>query len=297
MKFAILIPVHNHLDYTKETLKDLTVHLQDIKDADFSVIVIDDGSVDGTAQWIRDNYPEVILLEGDGNLWWSGAINVGAIHAIGQRSVDYIVLWNNDIKTAPDYFKELVRIISRMEDPVVIGSKVFVEGDSNMVWSAGGYFNPRSGRIGMYGYFQPDSPEFKQEREVDLLTGMGTVVPREVIESIGYWDSKRFPQYFGDTDFTYRAKLSGFQVKVFPSLKIYNHVENSGMEHQGNFSTLLRMMRDIRSKTNWSKNFLFYKRYAESPFAYGPLIWFYTKLFGGFIKWKLLKPMRYKKTE
>ncbi len=181
-----------------------------------------------------------------------------------------------------------MRILSGPEKTGIIGSKIYVAGSPDIVWSAGGYFNIRTGKGYMYGYFEPDSEELNQIRKVDWLTGMGTVVPRKVVEKIGYWDSENFPQYHGDSDFTFRAKLEGFDVKIYPSLKLYNHVESSGIEHQGSLKSVYRLLTDIRSKSNLSKNLLFYRKYVKSPLAYLPLIWFYIKIFGGFIKWKLL---------
>lgn len=288
MDFAIILPVFNHLDFTRVTLEALSLHLSGIEGARFHLIVVDDGSTDGTSDWVKQHYPEVILLSGDGNLWWSGAINTGAKFAIETMEVDYLILWNNDIQVDDHYFQEVVAITANLSEPTVIGSKIYVADQQEMVWSAGGYFNPRSGKNDMYGYFENDSDELKKVRNVDWLTGMGTIIPRTVVAKIGYWDNLNFPQYHGDTDFTYRAKLAGFPVKVYPSLKLYNHIEHSGIEHQGNLRSLLKLITDIRSKSNLRKNLIFYRKYVRSPFAYLPLIWFYVKIFGGFFKWKLL---------
>ena len=130
---------------------------------------------------------------------------------------------------------------------------------------------------------------------MDWLTGMGTVIPREVVDRIGYWDNENFPQYYGDSDFTYRAKLEGFGIRIHPSLKIYNQIENSGIEHQGSIKNLMRLITDIRSKSNLRKNLTFYRKYAKSPWAYLPLFWLYMKILGGFIKWKIMNLMGIRK--
>ncbi len=288
MDFAILLPVYNHLEYTKKSLGQLSLRLGDIDDTKFHIVLIDDGSTDGTSDWVGTHFPDVIILKGDGNLWWSGAVNLGAVYALETLQVDYLILWNNDITFDDNYFSELVTLTSGIHEPIILGPKIYIEGQSGLVWSAGGYFNRRSGKIDMYGYFKEDSDELKQVRDVDWFTGMGTIIPKQVISKIGYWDNVNFPQYHGDTDLTYRAKLGGFQLKVFPSLIIYNHIENSGIEHQGSFKNLIKLITDIRSKSNLRKNLIFYKKYVKSPLAYLPLMWFYIKIFGGFLKWKLL---------
>jgi GT2 family glycosyltransferase len=295
MEFAVLLPVYNHLDYTQLTLRELSIHLAEQPDASFHIVLIDDGSTDGTSQWVKSNYPDVTILSGDGNLWWSGAINMGARHAIESMHVDYLILWNNDIQIDTNYFSNLVKIVSELDDPTVIGSKVYVAEQKDMVWSMGGYFHPRSGKYDMYGFFKKDSEEYSSVCEADWLTGMGTIVPKEVVERIGYWDDVNFPQYHGDGDFTYRAKLAGYKILVYPSLKMYNHVGNSGVTHEGSFKKLIRLLTDIRSKTNLKKNLKFYRLYAKSPRAYLPLVWLYIQIFGGFFKWKLLNFIGFKK--
>ena len=108
-KIAVLIPVYNHLEYTKtcvKTLKDLMTEYV-FTGIRLTVVVIDDGSTDGTGEWLGKNYPGVIVLRGDGDLWWSGAVNLGARYAIETLHSDYLLLWNNDIIAAQRYFKEL----------------------------------------------------------------------------------------------------------------------------------------------------------------------------------------------
>ena len=90
-KVFIIIPVHNRREITLACLGKLreTGVL-----ANFQVVVVDDGSTDGTAVGIEHNYPEVKILYGDGNLWWAGAIAVGMQYALDQKA-EYI-FWLND---------------------------------------------------------------------------------------------------------------------------------------------------------------------------------------------------------
>jgi GT2 family glycosyltransferase len=284
---VVLIPVHNHIEYTRKCLHYLREHLPSDSAVAYSIVVIDDGSTDGTAAWIKNNFPEVDLLYGDGNLWWSGGINVGAAYAINELNADYLILWNNDIIAADDYFEKLSQILKNGREKV-FGSKIYVAGEQHLVWSMGGMFNPYNGRRYMLGYFKSDIIEYQKITESDWLTGMGTVVHKSVIDKIGYWDDTNFPQYHGDSDFTYRAKINGFKIKVFPELKIWNDVKNTGLKHGDSLRNLMKIMVDTRSNYNLKKNLLFYRKYAKSIWAYNEIIRAYYKLVGGFIKWKFL---------
>jgi GT2 family glycosyltransferase len=293
---AILVPVYNHLEYTKQTLKELSIRLQNV-DYKIHIVLIDDGSTDGTSKWVEDNFPDIIILKGDGNLWWSGAINMGAKYAITELRADYLLLFNNDVQIDDNYFPVLFKILAEDNSTTLIGSKIYVSEQPDLLWSMGGYFNPKTGRYGMFGYYEKDSEKYNRLTEVDWLTGMGTLIPGKVIESIGYWDNINFPQYHGDSDYTYRAKLNGFKVIVHPSLKMYNSVKNSGIEHEGSIKQLIRLLTDVRSKCNLKKNLKFYHLYASSLRAYLPLIWLYFQIVGGFFKWKILKFFNFRKSK
>ena len=286
---SIIIPVFNGINFTKACLKSIytLISTSELSDNDFNVIVIDDGSKDGTAQWIRDNYPSVCLIYGDGNLWWSGGINKGVIYAIKDLNSDYILWWNNDIKPADDFFIQVAKLIKENNNHVIIGSKVLsLNGD--LIWGMGGNFNPRNGSRYMYGEQQRDSLTFRKPLEVDWLPGMGTIIHRDVFDKIGLVDEKNFPQYHGDSDFTYRAKKAGFKLIAFPELVIYNDTTNTGLIHQGSFSNLYKSLTDIKSNFNIKKDIKFFRKHASSSLAYLFLIKKYFRYIGGFFKWKIL---------
>lgn len=288
-KLAIIIPVFNGLNYTKKCITYLKSLLDDKKiGLMISLVVIDDGSTDGTSEWLKKEHPEVQIVKGDGTLWWSGGINKGVNFAIETLSADYILWWNNDITPEKNYFIRLSGKLKNLDDNVILGSKVYCEGNSDIVWSMGGRFNSRTGKRHMYGYMQKDGEQFNKVTEADWLPGMGTIISTRAVAKIGMLDEKNFPQYHGDSDYTLRAKNMGYKILVDPELKIWNDIENSGLLHGKTFKGLISSFSSVKSKYNLRKDLLFFKRFAKSPVAYFFLFREYFKYVAGFLKWKFL---------
>lgn len=288
LKLSIVLAIFNGLEFTKNCLKLLKATTENVSgDIQFSIIVVDDGSFDNSAEWIRNNYPEVQLLNGNGNLWWSGGINMAVNHAIEKLNSDYIVWWNNDITPDENYFQNLGKLLKDNDTNTIIGSKTYYAHQKDMIWSMGGLFDPKTGFKDMVGTKMIDNENFQEPIEVDWLPGMGTVTHRSVYNKIGMLDERNFPQYHGDSDFTFKAKQNGFKIVVYPTLKIYNDISHSGLKHNESFSGLLKSMFTIKSNYNIKKDFLFYKKYAGSYKAYSVLIGKYGRYIGGFFKWKI----------
>jgi len=291
MKLSILVPVYNNLSYTKNCLHNLNEFC--VKNSAFhkevttSIIVIDDGSTDGTKEWIQEYSPTVHLIQGNGNLWWSGAINKGIEYDLKELQSDYILFWNNDIEVKSDYFPNLLSVLKENDSNTIIGSKIYCK-DTSTVWSMGGLVNLNKGNTSMIGSMMEDSDDLNKIQNVDWLTGMGSVYPASVFNTIGLINDKDFPQYFGDLDISYRAKLSGYSVKVFPKLQIWNDIVNTGIKHNGSFKQLRSSFTSIKSLYNLSVDIKFQRKYIKSYKGYFQLFIKYSKYIGGYIKNKLL---------
>ena len=289
LKISIAFPIFNGLNYTKQSLKDLfDDHKIEELDAEYSVVIVDDNSSDGSYKWIQENYPQVKMLKGTGDLWWGGGINKAVTYALDELKADYILWWNNDIIAEKGYFKNIPAILEKTDPKYVLGSKIFFYLKPEMIWSMGGVFNPKTGKHGMIGTYDTDGPAYQKPIECDWLPGMGTIIHKSVFEKIGLVDNKNFPQYHGDSDFTFRAKKAGFILQSRPEFVIYNDTRNTGLKHNESFKNLIQSMRTIKSNYNIKKELLFYKKHAESRWAVWPVYKRFIKYVGGFFKWKLL---------
>ena len=281
---SIVCPVHNCLEYTKRCLKSLSAAICNSRyEKEIDIILIDDGSTDGTSEWVRRNYPEIKILKGDGNLWWSGAMNMGAKYALKQGT-EYILVINNDNEFEENYIEKLISFTKEKKYRIV-GSRVLETG-TNKVWSLGGYFNKRTGKYGTY-----KRPKERKSAcySVDWLPGMGTLIHKSVFEQIGFWDEKDFPQYYGDTDFMVRARENGIDVYVYQECRIWNDAGNTGMHHHGSLANLIKSLYSNKSHNNIVVTVKFLKRHCTSYMGIiRSLLSKYGRYIGGFFKHKII---------
>jgi GT2 family glycosyltransferase len=250
-----------------------------------SAIVIDDGSTDGSEQWIKTNVPQVHVLRGTGNLWWSGAMNFGGRFAVECAQADYIVCWNHDILCAPEYFVKLRALLSKEScSSQLVGSAIYFLDRPNTLLSMGGRYSSRTGRLTLVGFNQEESSALSTPTEADWTGGMGTIIHRSVFETIGYWDSEVFPQTYSDCDFCLRARRAGVRLIIRPELRIWNDKTSSSIDHKGHLLPFLRSFVHLNSNYNVRTKWRFCRRHGSSWLAYGHLVVFFMRYIAGFLR-------------
>ena len=268
---SIIIPIHNRRNLTDLCLSSLSenINKKHKKNINFDIVVVDDGSSDGSKKMIRNKYPFAHLIEGNGELWWSGCINLGANYSIINLKSDYILLWNDDIASAKNYFIELSCFLIK-NHPVnyIFGSKIMFYENKNKIWSLGGQFNNWSG----------EKYTIRKDVRTDTINcdwqpGMGTVIPEHVISSKKlFWDQKNFPQYFGDSDYSLRCLKKGVEIKTNKNLVIYNKTKFSGINTTKGVLNTIRNLFSKRSHYEIKRNFIFFSRHGIIPVVYYGMI-------------------------
>ncbi len=212
------VPCFNQKDQVNKFLD--SVSKQTYKN--FKVVIVDDGSSDDTSELVKTMYPKTILLRGDGSLWWSGSTNLAVKRAIKDKA-NFVLTVNTDVELDPNYLKNILE--SAKEHPnSLIGSMVCYEDKPEKVWFFGGYYDQKTGQM---LHREGSVRDFKVDLEADWLTGMGVLIPIEVFNKIGLYDKVRYPQYFGDSDFSMRAKKAGYGLWVSNKAKVISDVGSS----------------------------------------------------------------------
>lgn len=223
--FAV-VPVFNSKDQTLRFLESIKASSY----RQIAVVIVDDGSTDGTTEAITARYPEpdTVVLRGTGNLWWSGATNMGVEYALKHKA-DYILTINNDLTIGNTYIQALVDV-AHNNPRALIGSTVVYETDPQKVWFAGAGFDYGRGEM---QHVNGSIPQFKGRiLSSDWLSGMGVLIPSKVFKEIGLYNTEDFPQYFGDSDFSLRAKQAGYKLLVSGDAVIESDVKSSWLHRQ-----------------------------------------------------------------
>jgi len=211
MTVNIVIPVFNRINETKKIISNLRVQNTDEK---IKILIIDDGSTDGTSEWLSAQ-KDLFFLKGNGKLFWGGAINLGINYIIKNHPNDeWILLINNDVEVKKDYVDNLVKI-AKKNYPAAVGS--IVKNKKNEIVSLG----PRidTSKLEVEEIYKKNLV-FKNEiifEEVDALSGRGVIYPlKSIIEAKGL-NSKIFPHYYGDYSLSMKINKKGY--KLMTSLK------------------------------------------------------------------------------
>lgn len=194
---------------------------------DFEVILVDNGSSDGSVDWVRTEYPEVRVLALGSNHGFCGGNNAGMRAARGE----YVVLLNNDTEVAEDWLAELVRYVSADRTIAACDSKVLYFDRRDTIWSAGGNYSI-AGSAEFRGQGRKDT-DVVEPAEVFIAVACSVIYPRRVLAEIGLFDEDFFAGY-EDVDWSFRALLRGYRILNVPSSRVYHKVSAT---HQYNSPT------------------------------------------------------------
>ncbi len=234
-KIAIIIPVHNRRDVTLGCLKQL----REINRTGFEteIVLIDDGSTDGTSEAVARDYPETTIIKGDGNLWWSGGINKGFEYAL-KHHFDFVYTINDDIIFFPNTLQFLYDTLKKTEDAAC--SSAFLN-DKGLIACAG---------FGVKGLFSKyictmsgDNPKDYRGKilESETLSSKSCLIPRQLIQDTGFYDYKNLPQCYCDWDYFLRAKKKEYSLLV----NMDSHIVSEGSDKNFHLFILHNSVKDI----------------------------------------------------
>lgn len=256
MTIYIVIPVYNRRLITRDCL----LSLMEQEDKDFYVVVIDDNSTDGTSEMIVSEFPEVSLLHGNGDLWWTGAMNMGIRYALGICNPDdYILTLNDDLVVSKDYIVTLNKLALDFPN-TLIGSVIVDKNDNETILSGGSMVNWFTAKredinVGKRKSSFPIGFYIK----TSTLTGRGVLIPTSVFRNLGLYNEQHYKHY-GDTELPKRAEKAGYRLIVSYDAVVYSFPlkeNNVSQAEKYQIGDLKKYFWSIRSNTNLRVRFWF----------------------------------------
>jgi len=210
-------------------LADTLACLASLAELDYperKVVVVDNGSTDGSVRAIRERFPTVTVLENGENLGYTGGNNAGLRYALGHGA-DYVLLLNNDTVVAPGFLRRLVDAAEADPRIGLVGPTIYYYDRPAIIWSAGGAIDWQRGSTRMLGLNERDRGQFgRGPRTVDFVTGCAILVRRIVPERVGLLD-ERFFAYYEEAEWCVRAVRAGYKIVHVPLARMWHKISPS----------------------------------------------------------------------
>lgn len=189
------------------------------------LLVVDNGSSDGSVAALRERFPDVEVLALAENLGYAGGNNAGIRHALAQGA-DHVILLNNDTEVAPDFVGALVEAAEADPSVGMANSKMYFFEPKDELWFAGASFHPWLGWGRHEGYGEVDRGQHDAPVSLERACGCSLLVTRAALEKVGLLDEDYFA-YCEDLDWSARARRAGFRIAFVPGSRIWHKVSRS----------------------------------------------------------------------
>ena len=250
-------------------LKEDTVHsIQSLQQSDLhtSIIVVDNGSNDGSAEYIAQQCPDVELMVLPSNIGFGPACNRAMSKVLKGKKYDFIFFLNNDATIHPSALSELISAARISPEAGIFGAKVYYSDKPDTIWYAGAHRRQGVLAITDVARGQIDREQFQYCHEVDYIFGAAMLVRWDVFEKVGFFD-KRFFLYMEDLDLCLRAQKAGFSLLFVPNAHVW---------HKGSASTSKKI--NLR-RYYMAKSTIHFLRKHTTPISRLPVFMFWVFIY------------------
>lgn len=212
-KIYVLLPVHNRRAITEEFINCLVAQSY----SNYHLILIDDGSTDGTSEMVKAKIGNLTILKGVGNWWWAGSLQQGIdwLKQEGVADSNIVVFMNDDVLFEPDFLKVAVGLLDQYSGMLL--PQVFNEG-SGCIEESGVQADMKK-----LTFRTATSPQ-----QINCLPTRGLFMRMSVLRRVGDFHPKLLPHYLSDYEFTLRAGRMGVMLQTSPQLLISFDEEATG---------------------------------------------------------------------
>ena len=217
MKASVIIPNWNGKHLLEDCLSPLSKQVfHGSSDKDFEIILVDNGSEDGSIEWVRSNYPDVKIIELLKNYGFAKAINEG----VKASKAEYAVLLNNDTKVDKDFLISLVKCADKHPGVISVNSKILNFFEQKKIDGVGIEIN-EVGQAKSIGWNEEDRGQYEKQMDIFGATGGASLFRRSEFIKVGLFDESYF-MYSEEVDFAFRAQFLGYKSLYCPKAIVYH---------------------------------------------------------------------------
>lgn len=200
MKSTVIIPNYNGIEFLKACLDSL----KECNPYDFDVIVVDNGSSDGSVQMMKDNYPDIRLIALPDNTGFAAAVNRG----IEASNTEYVILLNNDTTVDGRFVLALEEALDKDPKTFSASARMLDMKNPEVLDGAGDYYCAL-GWAFAYGKGKRYEGSYTRPRRIFSACAGAAIYRREALVELGMFDEAHFA-YLEDVDVGYRARIAGY---------------------------------------------------------------------------------------
>jgi hypothetical protein len=226
-EISAVVIVYNGIEFLPDGLRTLT---DDLRFTSHELILVDNGSSDGSVEYLKTHYPQARLVENGANLGFARAVNIGLAIAQGE----YLYILNQDLRFRSGATRTLLERLKAEPELGMIGpGYVYFDGRQHKSARALPTYRHVFYRAFLLDRLFSHHCEFshwrmgwfdhKDEMYVDQPMGAVMLIPRGVLDKIGYMDES-FPILFNDVDYCRRLKDHGYRLLYYPKATVEHHV-------------------------------------------------------------------------
>jgi len=212
LRVAVVVINYNGKHYLRECFESLKNQTY----SDYDAHVIDNGSVDGSVEYVKEHFPWVKIIAFKENLGFAKAYN----EAIKAVDADLVALLNNDTRVDRKWLQELINAIQEDKLIAAVGSKILLYDSPQLLNHAGAKITPIGGGFDI-GLYRRDEKEYNIKKQVGAVCGAAMLVKKDLFIKIGGFDEDFFA-YFEDVDFCWRTWLHGYRVSYIPTSVVFH---------------------------------------------------------------------------